>query len=71
MKNDLGFIFNHWSAINLAILFLTIISIVLIILSDEKIKMKVVFIFIVSFLPLVGIFLYFGRIIFRYRKKKK
>ena len=70
MKKDFGFIFSHWDAVNFSILGLAVIAIVFALFSKESVKMKIINIVIITFLPLIGSLYYFGRLLVLYRKKK-
>ena len=69
MNNKTNFIFEHWEIINFSVLGLTIFTIALVLFSKESIKLKVINIIIILFLPVIGSLYYFGRILFHKRKK--
>lgn len=70
MNNQTNFIFEHWEIINFSIIVLAIITIVLVLFSKESLKMKIIDILIIFFIPLVGSLFYFGKILFKCVKIK-
>jgi hypothetical protein len=70
MNNKTNFIFEHWEVINISIFCLAIITIIIALLQKDSLKTKIINIFIITFVPLVGCIYFFGRLLFRYRKKR-
>lgn len=68
---DFNFILRHWDAINFSIIGLAIIAIAITILSKDRIIIKIVNIFAVSKLPLIGVLYVFGWELYKKSKRKR
>lgn len=63
MNNKTNFIFEHWEIINFSILGLAVITVIVALLQKDSLKMKIINVVAIMFLPIAGIIYFFARMI--------
>lgn len=71
MENKIGFLYENWTAFNLLIISVAIIAIIIALLQKDSIKMKIINVFVISFVPLLGSIYFFSRMIYVSLREKK
>ncbi len=71
MENKIGFLYENWTTFNLLIISVAIIAIIIALLQKDSIKMKIINVFVISFVPLFGCIYFFSRMIFVSLREKK
>lgn len=70
MENKIGFLHENWTAFNLLIIGIAIIAIIIALLQKDTTKMKIINVFVISFVPLLGCVYFFTRMVYVSLKKK-
>jgi hypothetical protein len=71
MENKIGFLYENWTTFNLLIIGVAIIAIIIALLQKDSTKMKIINVFVISFVPLLGSIYFFSRMIYVSLKEKK
>lgn len=62
---------NIWDIFNLSVLGLAAIAIIIVLVSKDTFKRKLLDILFISLIPYVGILYYYGRLIYLWNKRRK
>lgn len=68
---ELGFILSNWTTISIIMYSVTVIAVVFAFVEKTKVWLKILNIFIITFIPIVGCLIYLAMRIYRKRNNDK